>query len=87
MIIKDDSFGELVIECGEQFTVGTPKFNKDGGNYYNNARFFTHLENAIAYIARSRVNDCNDTLTLKEYLDRYVKIKDEIVQAVNNQTV
>lgn len=83
MKIKDEILEPYEIwQDAYNFSVGIPYINKNGDVNLTNASYFTSLSNALINVAKFKMADKDVVVNLKEYIEQYEVIKNDILNTI-----
>ncbi len=81
--IKDKLFEPYEIWQEEnQFSVGIPKVDKKDNEFLYQPSYFTKFENVILHLTKLKMLKTESVYTLKEYIDLYNNIKEELITKI-----
>lgn len=88
MTIKDKTLKPFEIHAsanGYSVERNTKKKNAKGEKIFKNEGYFSSVEGCLLKIAKIKAEAGEETLTLKEYVDKLKKIKSQIMQAFKSK--
>lgn len=83
MKIKDKLIEPYEIHFdGVQYSLGIPKIDKKGVESLSGALYYTKLDSVLLKIIDLKLGSKDEVLTLKEFYNNYLLMRDELVENI-----